>query len=139
MPTIRDKTVVDIIPDIHNNDVKKVKDYNLVKFNQVILGILNQLQMERGTMTDFPGVGCLNDLLSLFFAEDIGHIQYNIRENLQYYQGYNINLEFFREDVNSKEINISISIDDVPNFRFSADLIKNKQSVKIVNPEILGV
>ncbi|MFW6002785.1 MAG: hypothetical protein ACOCQD_05530 [archaeon] len=135
----RDKTVCDIIPVFENGDVKRVYDHGLVKFNQIILGVFNQLQMFKGTLEEYPEMGCMDSLLNIYFSESQLTMIDEIKENFNKFQDQNINIDIVKGDRDDKSVNIIITVDNIPNFKFTADLIKNNQLVKIVNPQVLEV
>jgi len=130
-----DKIVVDFIPVIENADAKKVRDHGLIKFNQIILSIFNQLQTPKGTLTDYPDIGCMDYLLELYFSETQFDVINKIRENINKYKKEQISLDLIKDNDN-KSVNISITVENIPNFKFTADLVKDNNYVKIVNPQI---
>jgi len=135
-----DITVVDIIPVFENEDVKKIYDHGIVKFNQIILSIFNQIQMQRGTLIDFPDIGCMESLLSIHFSESQYTSLAEIRENISRYRREQVSIDIIRdEDITNPNVSISISVENIPNFKFTADIVKNNNYVKIVNPQVLEV
>lgn len=138
MATKIDKSMVDILPVFSNNDAKKVYDHSQVKFNQIILSVFNQMQMENGTLDDYPDCGCLESLLTIHFSESQKNVENEIRKNLEFYQDEPISVEFIKDENDRKSISIEITVDSVPNYKFTADIVKNKQSIRIVNPEIIS-
>ena len=141
MGSIRDKVVVDFIPVIDGGDVRKIYDHGITKFNQIILGVLNNLYMRLGTMEDFPGVGCMDDLLSIYFknTDSIGDIADRISNNLKSYQQASINCDIFVDEDDNTSAHMMITVDDIPNYRFTANISKTGQNIKIINPEITEV
>ena len=139
MATIRDKTVIDIIPVIDGGDVKKIYDHGVTKINQIILGVFNQLNMERGTLDDFPDIGCVESLLKLYFNDTTYTSLSEIRDNFRIYQNKNINCDIIINPSNPEDAQIIITVDDIPNLRFTADILNKNQNIKIVNPVVTGV
>ena len=134
-----DKSIIDIIPVIENNDAKIIYDHGLVKFNKIILGVFNQLQMEQGTMEDYPDMGCFDYLLNIYFSESQNGIINQIRDNLKTYQNEEINIDIVKDDYNSKCVSIVITVENIPNLKFTADLVRENNSVKIVKPNVIEV
>lgn len=136
---VRDKVIVDIIPMIEGGDFKKVYDHGVVKFNQIVLGIFNQLNMQTGTLDDFSNIGCVESLLKLYFSETTFESLNEIRENFKRYQNKDINVEILKDTTDTTMAHILITVNNIPNFRFTADILNRNQSVKIINPEISEV
>jgi len=139
MAIINDDIVIDMIPIFENDDAKKVYDTGVIKFNQLILGIFNQLQMPKGTLTDYPDIGCMDSLLKLYFTETQETALAEIKENLSKYRRDQVNIDIVRDEFDEQNINISVSVQNIPNFKFSADLVKDNNYVKIINPKMLEV
>lgn len=139
MAIINDKIVVDFLPVIENNDSKKVFDHGLIKFNKIILSVFNQLNMQKGTLEDYPELGCLESLLDIHFSQSQVEQISVIRENIRIYQKETVNFDIIKDENDSKNVNISITVESVPNLKFVADMISNNNAVKIINPEIIEV
>lgn len=137
MAVIKDKVIIDMIPIINNGDMRKIFDYGIVKFNQIILSLFNQLQIPKGTLTDFPNVGCAETLLAIHFSEDASSAEHEIRENIKVYQKYGININLLVDENDRSNVNISIDVDGVPNYRYIANILKNQHGVRIINPDII--
>ena len=63
------KTIVDIIPVYEMGDAKKIFDWGPSNVNQIITSIINQLKMPFGSLTDFPTIGCFEDLMGISFSD----------------------------------------------------------------------
>lgn len=138
MAIINEKDVIDFIPVVENEDAKKITDSGLVKFNQIVLAVFNQIMMPKGTLSEFPEIGCYEFLLKLYFADSYATALQQIRENIGKFKRDQITIEAI-VDPTEKSVNISISIYNIPGFKFSADLVKQNDGIKVVNPQVLKV
>lgn len=139
MAIINDKIVCDFIPQIENGDAKKIHDNGLIKFNEIILSIFNQLMMQKGTLEDYPEIGCFESLLKIHFSESQTQAITEIRENISKFKKEQISIDFNIDNYDQTLINISIGVSGIPGLKFSADLVKENNYIKIVNPKVLEV
>lgn len=139
MPIINDKIIVDFIPVIENGDAKKIHDSGIIKFNEIILSIFNQLMMQRGTLEDYPEIGCFESLLKIHFSESQSQAIAEIRENISKFKKEQVSIDFDRDSYDEKMVNISLTVSGIPGLKFTADLIKENNYIKIVNPKVLEV
>jgi len=135
------KVAVDFIPVIGpTNDFRKIVDTNRARFNTIVLNVLHQLYMEQPTLTDYPGVGCYGELLTLHFSESYRNVITELSRNLSTYTDYNIEVDVEEYDEKSKNVAISISILEMPELRFNFDLTKDQSgSVRVINPDLVVI
>ncbi len=133
----KDKVEVDIIPVMESGDAKQIKDHGVVKFNTIILGVLHQLYMSKNTLDEFSDIGCLGDLQGIYFSNyvTVSEIATAISANLTKYRANGITVQLINETEES--VHLHVTIDGIPNFKFTADLVRTNQSIKIINP-VLG-
>ena len=136
MAITQDKSTIDLVPIFTGGDYKKVYDHGVVKFNEIVLSVFNQLNMMDGTLDDFPGCGVLASLLELYFNESYNNTINDIRTNFTNYQNKDINTTIIM-DPNDEVAQLIITINNVPNFKFMADIQNKNQSIKILNPQVI--
>jgi len=133
------QTSVDFLPIIEGGDIKKSADHSIMKDNKLILSVINQLYMPKGTLDDFPNIGCMEYILEIPFSEDLRSIGGKISANLSAYQSIGIEVEIMKDPEDPKMAILHISCESIPNFRYTMDVQTSGQSVKIVNYSRLEV
>lgn len=134
------KASVDVIPTIENGDFKKVYDYGITKFNKIVLALIHQLYMPTNTLDDFSDLGCLHTLLNIYFSEkdDLYSIAGKITENLKKYTDEDLEFHIDIDPDNRKLAHVNITLNNVPNFRFKADIIQQENTILLTNTEYEG-
>lgn len=133
------QTSVDFLPIIEGGDIKKSSDHSVMKNNKLILSVINQLYMPKGTLDDFPGIGCMEYILEIPYSEDLRSIGSRISANLSAYQQIGLEVEIMKDSEDPKIAILHISCESIPSFRYSMDIETSGQSVKIVNYSRLEV
>lgn len=137
--TVKDKTVIDIVPTMSGGDFKKVYDHGIIKFNQIVLGIFNQLNMPSGTLDDFPDAGVYESLLSLYFNESYFKTLRDVRDNFIKFQNQEINVDIIMDPNDGETAQLIVTVNNVPNFKFTADLQNKNQAIQVLNPQVIQV
>ena len=132
----KDKVVIDFIPVIEGGDIKRVYDHGLVKVNQVILAVFTQLQMEKGTLEEFPEAGCLQTILNMYYEEDVSSLSTRIANNFSKFQNETVLVDIVKD---GDTATIHVNVENIPNYSFAADIERRNQTVHIVNPKIISV
>ncbi len=132
-----DKTIVGFIPVIENGDIKKIYDHSVVKFNEIILGLLHQLNMFKGTLTDYPELGCRDALVKIPFSSETYSTAHELEENFSRFRTDSLRIDILREGGDNSTAHLHIEVSDVPNLKLVADIEERNQGVRIVNPSII--
>jgi len=127
-----DNVIVDFIPEYDIfGDFGKIRDNDILSRTSALLNILTLIETEPGTIQDIPAVGLSEEILKLFYNENvelqIERIKRIINETTNYYA--DIKYEWVSNDT----INLNIIIEGLPKIELRVMRDSPNGKFKIIN------
>lgn len=136
---------VDFIPEYGiSGDFKKVTEYDFLKYNALIQPVIALLNMEKGSNTVIPDMGCKDTLLKFPFCEEdnIEQLVNELNSNLNKWSDVECTakVDVSKSNWTTGDITLSIDIYSIP-APLKLSVNKNSasaQQIKIVPPSIFS-
>lgn len=137
--------VVDFIPEFGiSGDFKKITEYDFLKYNSLIIPIVTLLNMEKGSNTIIPDMGCKDILLQFPFCEEdnIEQLVNSLNTELNRWSEVNCSayIDNKKTDWSTGDVTLAIDIFGIP-APLTVTVNKDKasaQQIKIVPPSIFS-
>lgn len=135
------QTLIDVVPQIDvTGDFELWRDDSIMNINSKVNALLTLMEMERGTIPDFPGCGGREILNRIYFSTDskATNAVEMLGQMAKTFLNLDITFSSSRDPSNLDKLNVVIQISNLP-VTLSFSLVNNSDSniVNIVDPSFV--